>query len=41
MSASDHWKWLKGPFLHAAYMTDWYRGDPWTVGDQVIAILST
>ena len=37
MSVSDHWKWLKGPFLHAAYMTDWYRGDPWTVGDQVIS----
>lgn len=26
MSVSDYWKWLKGPMLHAAYMTDWYRG---------------
>jgi hypothetical protein len=34
LSVSDYWKWLKGPMLHAAYMTDWYRGDPWTVGDQ-------
>ena len=34
LSVSDYWKWLKGPFLHTAYMTDWYRGDPWTVGDQ-------
>ena len=34
MSVSDYWKWVKGPLLHAAYMNDWYRGDPWTVGDQ-------
>jgi len=34
MSVSDYWKWVKGPLLHAAYMTDWYRGDPWAVGDQ-------
>ena len=34
VSVSDYWKWVKGPMLHAAYMTDWYRGDPWTVGDQ-------
>ena len=34
MSVSDYWKWVKGPMLHAVYMTDWYRGDPWTVGDQ-------
>jgi hypothetical protein len=22
-SVSDYWKWLRGPFLHAIYMTDW------------------
>jgi hypothetical protein len=22
-SVSDYWKWFRGPFLHAIYMTDW------------------
>jgi len=33
-SVSDYWKWLRGPFLHAIYMSDWYAGSPWSVGDQ-------
>lgn len=33
-SVSDYWKWLRGPFLHAIYMSDWYAGSPWAVGDQ-------
>lgn len=33
-SVSDYWKWLRGPFLHAIYMSDWYSGSPWAVGDQ-------
>ena len=40
VSVSDYWKWVKGPMLHAAYMTDWYRGDPWTVGDQDVVSVS-
>ena len=34
LSVSDFWKWAKGPMVHAAYMSDWYKGDPWSVGDQ-------
>lgn len=33
-TTTDFWKWLRGPFLHAIYMTNWYAGDPWSVGDQ-------
>eukprot|EP00283_Hemiselmis_rufescens_P022097 CAMPEP_0173446956 /NCGR_PEP_ID=MMETSP1357-20121228/37681_1 /TAXON_ID=77926 /ORGANISM="Hemiselmis rufescens, Strain PCC563" /LENGTH=193 /DNA_ID=CAMNT_0014413305 /DNA_START=66 /DNA_END=644 /DNA_ORIENTATION=+ len=33
-SVNDYYKWLRGPFLHAVYMQDWYSGSPWTVGDQ-------
>ena len=25
---------FRGPFIHAAYMSDWFTGSPWTVGDQ-------
>ncbi len=25
---------FRGPFLHAAYMSDWFTGSPWAVGDQ-------
>ena len=24
----------RGPFLHAVYMSDWFSGSPWSVGDQ-------
>lgn len=23
-SVSDYWKWFRGPFLHAVYMSDWW-----------------
>eukprot|EP00960_Hanusia_phi_P002042 59229-Hanusia_phi.AAC.1 len=31
---SDIWSWMKGPFMHAVYMQDWFKGNPWEVGDQ-------
>ena len=27
---------IRGPFLHAVYMSDWYSGSPWSVGDQAL-----
>eukprot|EP00286_Rhodomonas_abbreviata_P021773 CAMPEP_0181302270 /NCGR_PEP_ID=MMETSP1101-20121128/7887_1 /TAXON_ID=46948 /ORGANISM="Rhodomonas abbreviata, Strain Caron Lab Isolate" /LENGTH=138 /DNA_ID=CAMNT_0023407669 /DNA_START=329 /DNA_END=741 /DNA_ORIENTATION=+ len=33
-TTEDMWSWLRGPFIHAVYMSDWFAGQPWTVGDQ-------